>query len=82
MVEGQITTRFLVTCIEGESCIVAFEPEGAVHTLRADDAFVVEMAGSSPGVPEVNFSGDGITLCAWSGADTRAWDRSGKELRL
>lgn len=41
------TVSFLLTCVEGPQCLVAFEPWGAVHTLKRDDRFTVRLRGRS-----------------------------------
>jgi len=74
--------RLVVQCLEGESCQVAFEPWGAVETLRADDHFEVEIFGPGDGVVEVAYVSDGLSIWAWSGADIRARDKSGRILRV
>jgi hypothetical protein len=78
----RITIRLVVTCIDAPSCKVFFEPEGAERVLPAGDVFNIELSGPSPGVPEVSFVPDGIMVSAWTGADTRAWNRAGEDLHV
>jgi hypothetical protein len=59
---------------------VFFEPEGAEKVLPAGDAFTVELSGPSPAAPEISFVPDGIVVSAWTGADTRAWNKAGEDL--
>lgn len=73
----------LVTCLHAaDHCEVAFEPEGAIVTIRPGDILTVEMRGPGSGDPEVSYHPRGISVSAWSGADTFAWDKSGRPLRL
>ena len=76
------TVRVIVTCLEDEPCDVAFEPEGAVHTLRPDDVFTVEFTGPGDGLVEVSHRSDGISIAGWGGAEVTAKDRSGRHLQL
>lgn len=77
------SVTFLVTCLHAaDQCEVAFEPEGAVVTISPGDVLTVEMRGPGNGLPEVSYHPRGISVCAWSGADTFAWDKSGKQLQL
>jgi hypothetical protein len=77
---GSQTVRLLLTCLDGEQCVVAFEPEGATHTLRADDAFTVLISGTGGGEVEVSHENDGITIHKWPGADFYVTNRSGQRL--
>jgi hypothetical protein len=61
---------------------VAFEPWGAVETLRADDAFDVEISGQGDGVVEVAYLLGGISIWAWSGADVVARNKAGIRLNI
>jgi hypothetical protein len=77
------SVTFKVTCLPSvDQCEVAFEPEGAVVTIRAGESITVEMRGPGSGVPEVCHNPRGITVYPWNGADTFAWDESGKQLQL
>jgi hypothetical protein len=76
------TVRLLVHCFEDDSCWVAFEPWGAVETLKADDKFEVELAGPGDGVVEIAYHAGGISIWAWSGADVTARDKAGNRLRI
>jgi hypothetical protein len=82
MSEVEHTVRLLVTVLETESCDVAFEPEGAVVRLDKNDAFTVEVSGAGDGIVEVSYRSCGISIAAWSGARTTAWDRAGNRLRI
>jgi hypothetical protein len=70
-----------LTCIDAPSVIVSFEPEGAVHTLRRDDWFRVEIVGPDEGDVEVSYLPDGLVVGAWSGARTHVWNKAGVELK-
>jgi hypothetical protein len=76
------TTRLLLQCLEGESCEVAFEPWGAVETLRAGDAFDVEISGPGDGLVEIAYWPGGISVWAWSGADAVARNKAGVRLNI
>ena len=76
------TTRLLLLCLEGESCEVAFEPWGAVETLRADDTFEVEISGPGDGLVEIAYRPGLITVWAWSGADAVARNKAGVRLNM
>ena len=74
---------FLVTCLDAPECSVAFEPEGAVHTLLETDEFRVEIEpGDKVPYIEVGYSSDGLSIVEASDATVRAWNRAGRELRL
>jgi hypothetical protein len=76
------TTRLLLQCFEVDSCEVAFEPWGAVETLRAGDAFAVEIRGPGDGLVEVAYRSGGISVWAWSGAETVARNKAGERLTI
>lgn len=76
------SVRFIVTCLGAAECIVAFEPEGAIHTLSKGDVFTVEVKGPGSGVIELSYEPGGIIICAWSGGDTFAWDKEGNKLQV
>ena len=80
--ERSKTTHLLLQCLEGDSCEVAFEPWGAVETLRADDAFAVEISGPGDGVVEIAYWSGGISVGAWSGADAVARNKAGERLNI
>lgn len=75
------TVSLLLTCLADDQCTVAFEPEGAIHVLRAGDWFEVEVSGGR-GVPqiEVSYHPEGISIGAWSGAETHVRNRAGEDL--
>jgi len=81
-VADNITVELILTCIDAPSCKVFFEPEGAVVELKAGDVFKVVMDGPGPAVPEISYVPDGIMVSAWTGADTRAWNQAGEELKI
>ena len=72
----------VLTCIEADDIAVYFEPEGSEHRLKLGDVFRVEISGPDTGEVEVAHSPKGLSVWAWSGAVTRAWDRAGDELTL
>ena len=74
--------RLTVSCIRAEECVLAFEPEGATVQLKSGEPVRVEVVGSGEGVVEVSYWPTGISVCAWPGADTRAWDVNGNELQI
>ena len=76
--------RLLVDLLrdETDSCVVAFEPLGEVATLNRGDAFTVEISGPGDGLVEISYDADGISIGAWSGASTVAWDRAGNRLKI
>ena len=74
-------------CLAADTCEVSFEPWGAAHTLRSDDAFTVEISGPGSGVAEVAYSPGWIKVCAWMDdggevAEMTAWNKAGERLRL
>jgi len=71
-----------LTCIDAESVVVSFEPEGAHHQLKRGDWFRVEISGPDEGDAEISYVPGGLIVGAWAGAATRAWNRAGEELRL
>ncbi len=73
------SVRILLTANQ-DHCDIAFEPEGAVLTLRDEDAFTVEVAGSGEGVVEITYGPDGLIVGAWDGAKTRVWNKAGEEM--
>jgi hypothetical protein len=44
--------------------------------------FTVEVSGPGTGIIEVSYMPEGISIGAWSGGDTFAWDKSGKPLSI
>jgi hypothetical protein len=76
------SVKFTVTCLQAAECNVAFEPEGAVVAIAQGDVLTVEIRGPGTGFPEVSYIPGGISICAWSGADTFAWDKSGKPIAI
>lgn len=74
--------RLLLTALACDSCEVAFEPEGAVVSLRRGDVFTADISGPGTGVVEVSCSPEGITIGVWSGAETVAHDRAGTRLNI
>jgi hypothetical protein len=60
------TVRLVLHCRGGDSCEVAFEPWGAIETLRADDTFTVEVAEPGDGVIEIDYRPSGISVWAWN----------------
>jgi DNA-binding beta-propeller fold protein YncE len=79
---AETSVRLLLTVLESDACDVAFEPEGAVVALRRGDAFTVEVSGPGTGVVEVSYDPKGISIGAWSGASTVAYDRAGNRLDI
>jgi hypothetical protein len=79
--QSEPSVRLLVTVLEADSCEVFFEPEGANFSLNRGDAFTVEIGGPGDGVVEVSYSPEGVSIGAWSGASTVAWDRAGNRLK-
>lgn len=72
---------FTVLCIDVPECQVAFEPEGAIHTLRQGDEFEVEISGPvSPDRLEIAYLPNRLIINAWAGAQTRVRNRVGDEL--
>jgi hypothetical protein len=82
MNSAEPTVRLIVTLLGTDACDVAFEPEGAVIALTKGDALTVEVRGPGDGVVEVSYHPDGISITAWSGAQTFAWDRAGSPLTI
>ena len=78
---GTSKFRFLLTCIKAPKCKVFFEPEGAEVELAAGDLFTVEITGPELDGLEISFVPDGIIVGAY-GAETRAWNRAGEELKI
>ena len=76
------SVRLIVTCLRAAECKVAFEPEGAILTLMSGDVFTVDVKGPGTGVIEVSYWPDGISINAWSGGDTFAWDKAGNKLQV
>ncbi len=70
----------MLTCIDARAIVVSFEPEGAQHTLEADDSFKVEIVGSGDAEPEVSYVPEGLMIGARAGARTRVWNKAGAEL--
>lgn len=69
----------LLQCFEGDSCEVAFEPWGSVATLRADDAFRLEVAGPADFVIEIAHRPGGLAVWA---EDVAAWNKRGEPIRI
>jgi hypothetical protein len=75
--------RFTVQCLDADSCTVYFEPEGGHVELVRDEVITIEMVGDNePAIPEIAHVADGISVCAWAGAKTVAWDSDGNRLDI
>lgn len=72
------TVRLILTCSTGNECIVAFEPEGAVHKLLASESFTIEVSGPGSGEVEITYDGDGVSVHAWPPASTTVWNDAGE----
>ena len=70
----------ILTCVDVPEVVVSFEPEGATHTLVRGDQFRVAMVGPDDGDPEISHSPGGLTVCRWTTADVRVWNKAGDEL--
>jgi hypothetical protein len=74
---------FIVTCLEAAECSVSFEPEGAMHTLREDDEFRVDIIpGDSDPYIEIAYSPRGLSILEASDATVHVRDRAGVDLPL
>lgn len=62
-----VSVRFVVTCLEADTCVVYFEPEGAWVTLKLGDKLTVEITGEDGGIPEISYLPSGVSIFAWSG---------------
>lgn len=75
--------RFTVQCLNTDTCMVYFEPEGGHVELTRGQVITVEMSGGKqPEDPEIAFVPDGIIIGAWASAITRAWDANGTRLDI
>ena len=72
----------LVTVLEAETCVVAFEPEGATITLNKADAFTVEVSGPGDGVVEVAMTPRALPSERGAEHGPLHRDRAGKALKL
>ena len=52
----------VLTCLDGDSCTVFFEPWGSEHELGRDDVFTVYTSELSAGGVEVSYTARGISL--------------------
>jgi hypothetical protein len=50
--------------------------------LKLGEQFKVEITGPSGGEIEIRHYPGGLSVWAWPGATTRAWNKAGEELRL
>jgi hypothetical protein len=72
--------KFMVTCLEGATCKVYFEPEGAEVPLDSGEMLTVELTGEDDGQLEISYTSGGLVIGAWKGARTRVWDRQGRQV--
>lgn len=72
--------KFLVTCLDGESCTVHFEPEGAEVSLSAGGLLKVELTGEDDDELEISYIPGGLVIGAWNRAKTKVWDRDGNPI--
>lgn len=79
---GRRSVRLMLSCINVSDCVLAFEPEGATTSLKRDQPITVEVSGPQEGVLEISYWPDGISINAWPGAETRAWDAQGNKLDI
>jgi hypothetical protein len=68
----------LLQCLGVPNCTVHFEPEGAVHVLRAEDHFRVECVPPDGEPIEIAYHGDSISVFYAE----RAINKAGQELKL
>jgi hypothetical protein len=73
---------FVISCREGDSCQVYFEPHGSQHTLVRGDAFLVQPPASALDPVEVSYVAGGISVMVMSDELPRVTNAAGAELRL
>lgn len=79
--EGAIP-ELILTCIEGDECLVYFEPWGSEHILRKGDAFTVRTLAIATSNVEISFVKNGIIVGISSDAPISVTDNQGKELPI
>lgn len=71
-----------LSCLEGEQCVVTFEPWGTEHVLRRGDSLRIETAALSTAALEVSYVADGLSVCISSDDEVLVTDRSGRRMAL
>ena len=71
-----------LTCIEGEQCMVYFEPWGTEYVLSRGDVFQVSSSAFSTGDVEVSYAKGGISIAFTSSAPITITDKAGRILPL
>ena len=79
-VNTEKVVRLSLECLHDDGCVVAFEPEGAVHKLPRGEEYVVLIQGAGSGEVGVSYDGDGLTIWAWEGASTAVTDGAGRTI--
>ena len=81
MVDRYSNLPYLVlTCLDGDSCMVFFEPWGSEHELRRDDVFTVYTSELSAGGVEVSYTARGISLMFYTDVPLTVVNKAGEEL--
>jgi hypothetical protein len=57
MLDGGPRVVLTLTCADSTECLVSFEPEGAEHTLPAENEFRVEIEGAGSGIVDIGPEG-------------------------
>jgi hypothetical protein len=79
--DGDKTVRLVLTCVQGDSCSVIFEPYGTEYILQRDDDFHVELRGPGNGEVLVWYGPGAISITPWLGGDyAKVTTASGKVL--
>jgi hypothetical protein len=82
MTRAEQKVTLILTCVGASQCTVGFEPEGAQHTLRADDAFRMEITSDTALEVEVSYGPTGLIISEATGADVAVKDRDGAEVSI
>lgn len=76
------TSRLTITCLDGEKCIIYFEPWGTEHILSVGEIMYVDSPAIASGHVEVAYTDGGIVLAFTVDAPVRISNAAGQELKL
>jgi hypothetical protein len=71
-----------LSCLDGDECVVYFEPWGSEHALAKGDVMRIETTALNNGAVEISFVGNGISVCISSNDEIRVVNGAGRELRI
>jgi len=72
----------ILSCLDGDECIVYFEPWGSERSLKRGETLRVETDALVKAAVEVSLVPGGISVCVSSDDDVRIVDGLGREVAM